>query len=52
MSCIFPFKCIETTSAIIIIERGCPVMYKINVNQHSATYVVLLSAYEVVDVNG
>ena len=43
---IFPIECVGGPSAFM---RAWLHRY---VNQHSATYIVLLSAYEVVDVNG
>ena len=43
---IFPNKCVGDPSAFM---RAWLHRF---VNQHSATYIVLLSAYEVVDVNG
>ena len=43
---IFPIKCVGGPSAFMRTWLHC------YVNQHSATYIVLLSTYEVVDVNG
>ena len=46
LPCIFPIKCVGVPSVLM---RAWLHHYA---NQHSAIYIVLLSAYEVVDVNG